>query len=97
MRDVHVRTNKCEFLVFRRARRGRRTVVLFLVTVMLSLAASMQAEEMVPTPLDRDALIAAADQARTEARFSDAIRLYSRAEKDFGSDSKVFRGRAISA
>ncbi len=95
MRDLQVTANKFGSLVFPRARRARGTAILFLIIAVLSLDGSIQAQDTSPTPLDRDTLVAAADQARTEERFSDAVRLYSRAEKAFGPHAEVFRGRAM--
>jgi tetratricopeptide (TPR) repeat protein len=94
MRYLHVTAKGSGFLIVLRVVR-RCWTALLLIAMAGIIPASWAQGQAPPPPMDRDALIAAADSARDEGRFSDAVRLYSRAEKTFGSDPRLFRGRGM--
>jgi tetratricopeptide (TPR) repeat protein len=95
MRYLHGTTKGRSLLVVSRFDRTSWTALLVIVMAVIVPVSWVQGQESLSKPMDRDALIAAADSARDAGRFSEAIRLYSHAEKAFGSDPRLFRGRGM--
>jgi tetratricopeptide (TPR) repeat protein len=69
------------------------SALLGLLIVTLSIHAQAQTPDKPSSETDRDAVIRAAEEANNEGRFQDAVRLYSRAEKEFQADAALYRGR----
>lgn len=75
-----------------------------MAVLLISIAMSTQgvwvwgqgmSSEKMATDSGGKSLMAEAEQAYAEGRFHEAVRLYSRAEKDSGADAKIYRGRGL--
>lgn len=95
MRNLHGTAKRIRFLTGLTAAWQGRMAVLVVTAVLLVLASAAQGQETPATPQDRATLITAADNALEAGRFTEAVRVYSQAEKTFGGDGKLFRSRGI--
>jgi tetratricopeptide (TPR) repeat protein len=95
MRYLHSITKRYEFIILSRAVRTIVPAVLILCAALPALVLSAQDQETAATPLNREALVAAAGSALEAGRFNEALRLYGQIEKHFGSYSSLYRHRGI--